>query len=100
MVSLPCSSNGRSKPHLTSLPTNFALPANLSANFKFSSTPLFTIVPSSGNPIVNVAPADYDHDGRLDVLVMTQGSSSSAPIEMEVWMGRGRSGLLGECPGL
>lgn len=70
--------------------------ANRPANFKFSSTPLYTIVPSSGNPIVNVAPADYDHDGRLDVLVMTQGSSPSSPIEMEVWMGRGRSGLLGE----
>ncbi|PWN19934.1 hypothetical protein BCV69DRAFT_283464 [Microstroma glucosiphilum] len=66
------------------------------ANFKFSSTPLFTIIPSTGNPIVNVAPADYDHDGRLDVLVMTQGSSASSPIEMEVWMGRGRTGLVGQ----
>lgn len=42
------------------------------------------------DPIVNVAPGDYDRDANLDLLVMTQ-KSSSADIKMIVYFGDGSS---------
>lgn len=62
------------------------------AGFKFSTNPVFALSPASGDPIVNVVPADIDRDGHLDVLLMTRGRNSNDKLGMEVWLGRGRSG--------
>lgn len=56
-------------------------------DFAFSSHPLFAISPASGDPIINVVPADFNKDGRLDVLVMTQATNSDQ-LKMELWLGR------------
>lgn len=62
------------------------------AEFTYSSHPIFGISPSNGQEIINVVPADFDHDGHLDVLLMTQSSSGYDQIEMEVWLGKGTLG--------
>ncbi|KAK0561093.1 hypothetical protein OC861_005983 [Tilletia horrida] len=46
------------------------------AAFAFRASPSSSITAPSGQTIVNVVPADFDYDGRLDVLLMTQSSSS------------------------
>jgi len=43
-----------------------------------------TIQSPNGNPIVNVVPADFTHDGKLDLLVMT---SSGSKLEMFLFIG-------------
>lgn len=57
--------------------------------FSFAEEPLWNVRPTSGDRIVNVIPSDYNRDGRLDLLIMTQGSRGG-PLRMEVWLGTGR----------
>lgn len=68
-------------------------------DFAFSSHPLFGITSKSGQEIVNVVPADFNHDGHLDVLLMTRSGNSNDRLEMEVWLGKGGyDGAITETP--
>lgn len=49
-----------------------------------------TIQSPNSNPIVNVVPADFTHDGKLDLLVMT---SAGRKLEMFLFVGDGAKGF-------
>ncbi|KAE8259615.1 hypothetical protein A4X13_0g905 [Tilletia indica] len=56
------------------------------AAFAFHSNPASSINAPSGQTIVNVVPADFDYDGRLDLMLMTQAKSASR-VEDELRLG-------------
>ncbi|KIM30943.1 hypothetical protein M408DRAFT_21755 [Serendipita vermifera MAFF 305830] len=49
-----------------------------------------TIAPPNSNRIVNVVPADFTHDGKLDLLVMT---SAGSKLDMWLFVGDGAQGF-------
>ncbi|KAK0567574.1 hypothetical protein OC844_000157 [Tilletia horrida] len=56
--------------------------------FTFRSSPASAITAPSGQTIVNVVPGDFDYDGRLDVMLMTQSKSGrSAALTDELRLG-------------
>ncbi|CAD6914554.1 unnamed protein product [Tilletia controversa] len=62
------------------------------AAFTFHSNPTSSINAPSGQTIVNVVPADFDYDGRLDVMLMTQSkSASNAADELRLGLYLGQS---------
>jgi len=68
--------------------TAFKVVSDLSGKYRY--TPSHTLASSS--KIVNVIPGDFDHDGRLDLLVMSEekeGSwwSEKSRIKMQVHLG-------------
>lgn len=62
---------------------------------------------SLSSPIVNVIPGDYDHDGKLDLLVMSEDSEKGGwwpghkevKTRMAVYFGGGPSGSFRELAG-
>ncbi|EST06562.1 FG-GAP repeat [Kalmanozyma brasiliensis GHG001] len=58
-------------------------------SFSFSSSPAASVQLASGNKISNVVAADVNYDGRLDLLIMSQStSSSSKQLSMDVFLGK------------
>ncbi|KAL9936040.1 hypothetical protein V8E36_004882 [Tilletia maclaganii] len=51
------------------------------AAFAFKADPASSISAPSGQVIANVVPGDFDYDGRLDVLLMTQAKSRSSSMD-------------------
>jgi len=49
-----------------------------------------TLASPNSNPIVNVVPADFTHDGKLDLLVMT---SAGSKLELWLFVGDGAQGF-------
>lgn len=64
-------------------------------DFSFQVSPVSQITVPAGLKIVNVIPADFTYDGKLDVLVMMQGGNSQQ-TEMMLWLGK-IGGGFGEC---
>ncbi|PWN35926.1 uncharacterized protein FA14DRAFT_160886 [Meira miltonrushii] len=54
--------------------------------FKFVQSPLARITAPRGNTFVNIVPADFNYDGKLDVLAMMKGDNADQ-LEMAVWLG-------------
>lgn len=65
------------------------------ANFQFQIAPSVQITAPEGRKIVSVIPADYNYDGKLDVLLVMQAGSSSQPatLEMLLFLGAPNSGV-------
>ncbi|UZJ55026.1 hypothetical protein CBS101457_004346 [Exobasidium rhododendri] len=64
-------------------------------SFSFQFSPASQITIPSGRKIVNIIPADFTYNGKLDLLIMMK-SSNSAVVEMIVWQGSISGGYLPE----
>ncbi|WFD37336.1 uncharacterized protein MJAP1_000280 [Malassezia japonica] len=57
-------------------------------DFAFNATPAATLTMPSDLRVVNVVPADFNYDGRVDVLVMAEPVSrtpTAAPLSLLLW---------------
>lgn len=64
-------------------------------SFSFQPSPASQITVPKGKSIVNIIPADFTYDGKLDLLVMMKGSNA-AETEMMLWLGKVGGGF-GKC---
>jgi integrin alpha FG-GAP repeat containing protein 1 len=63
-------------------------------SFSFLVSSISEIVVPNGRQIVNIIPADFTYDGKLDLLVMMQGRGRQE-TEMMLWLGKA-GGAFGE----
>jgi integrin alpha FG-GAP repeat containing protein 1 len=64
-------------------------------SFSFQLSPSSEITIPEGRKIVNIIPADFSYDGKLDLLVMMKASGSSN-TEMMLWLSSSE-GSFGKC---
>lgn len=64
-------------------------------SFSFQISPASQITLPSGKSIVNIIPADFTYDGKLDLLVMMK-AFNAGETEMMLWLGKVGGGF-GEC---
>jgi len=60
-------------------------------SFSFQLSPSSQIIAPSGRKIVNIVPADFTYDGKLDLMVMLKGPNNEE-TEMMLWLGSTEGG--------